>query len=201
MLVHRAGFAAQLFEAAEGGAQELGLTEQPFGAAVDLGARRQPSGGEAIEVVQRLLAPPQLVVEVQHLDDESGTEPERWFGAGRGGVAGGAAKQDLAFGLRQQRRRERQRGVQAAIEVGAGDQVRQQQRPAVLRERDVLERAAQFVRGAAGGDEHGHATRRQGVRWSQPRDRGPHGFEIRDPDEAGDAWCDHRKTETNYQLA
>src|SRR5687767_7731495 len=105
MFVNRAGVGAGALEPPERGAEELGLPQQPFGAAVDLGARGQASRGETLEIVQRLLAAAQLVIEIQHLDDEAGTKAEGGLGASRRRVARCAPQQDFTLRRGEQRRR------------------------------------------------------------------------------------------------
>ena len=77
--------------------QELGLPEQPLGAAIDLDACLQAVGHQTVEIGDLCVAAPELVVERQDLDDEAGTKSE-----GRGSAAGNrgrgsACQEDFAF--------------------------------------------------------------------------------------------------------
>ena len=76
MLVQTAARFDERFEPRERRGEKLRLPEQPLGAAVDLGARLQAVGHQPIEVGDRAIAPAQLVVEREDLDDETGAEPE-----------------------------------------------------------------------------------------------------------------------------
>ena len=94
--------------------EKLGLPEEPLGAAVDLDARLQAVDHQPIEVVHRAVAPAQLVVERQDLDDEARPEPE---GRGRAAGAGrrsGAREEHLALEGGEHGRRRRQPLVQPA---------------------------------------------------------------------------------------
>ena len=120
VLVDPVRFSAQPFEARVGGAEKLGLAEQPFGAAVDVGAGRQRRGREPGEIVEALLAPVQLVVELEHLDDQARAQAERRrrpFGAR---LAGRAPQQHFALGGVEQPGRVAQPRVQPLIQLGAG---------------------------------------------------------------------------------
>ena len=100
-------------ESAEGLGQELGLSEQPLGAAIDLDACLEAVGHQAVEIGDLFVAAPELVVERQDLDDEAGTKFE-----GRGSAAGNcgrgrACQEDFAFERREHRGRQWEPFVQA----------------------------------------------------------------------------------------
>ena len=86
--------------------------------------------------------------------------------------------------------RVRETRVQALVELAARDDIGQQQRRRLRRQASILERLPQRFGRAAGGHEDGAGARVR-VRRAQ-RDVRVHGLQVRHPQEAGDAWGDHR---------
>ena len=77
VLVDAPGLGDPALEDLERRGQEPGQPQQPLGAAIDLRARLEARGHQPLERRDGLVAPPELVVEGQDLDDEPGTQAER----------------------------------------------------------------------------------------------------------------------------
>ena len=69
VLVDRSRIVRQPLELRVRRRQELGLPQQALGAAVGLGVRCELRGHVTAEIVQRLLAAPELVVKPEHFED------------------------------------------------------------------------------------------------------------------------------------
>ena len=121
VLVQPAARAHELLEARERRREELGLAKEAFGAAVDLHARLEAVGHQAVEIGHRAVTPPQLVVERQHLDDQSRPET-KWCGcAAVAGRRRGAGEEHFPLERGEHGRRRSEPCVQPEIELVASE--------------------------------------------------------------------------------
>ena len=124
VFVHGAAREHPAFVGPERRDEEHRLPEHPLGAAVERRAILELLHEQALEVVDALLLPAELVVELEHLAHERRTQLEGGTEPLGDGLVRGGEEDDFAVVGRQPLDRNRQAQAERVVELGAGDEIR-----------------------------------------------------------------------------
>ena len=133
MLIDAVGLTYARLERRESRRKKARQPEQPFGAAIDVGAGFEAAGHQSIERRDGLVAAAQLVVERKDADDETGTKPERRRRALGDDVERRPSENHLALEIGQPSRAAVRMLMERVVQLCSCNQVWQDDRRRVLR--------------------------------------------------------------------